>query len=216
MLLAGRRCHCRGRAWRCQRCNQHVHPKHPKAGHHHSHWIGAPKSPWRHAAGLLLLFSMRLVASTASWPCRTRRDAQRSVSAEYASTLAPFTALPGVCSGNALAKALAPALLASSPHLHLLTCAKTTLQEIAAAKAGICKQGRPALIARQPEPDALAKLEQCAQSAGCPVLKPQHTLKLQVCICAPQMSPSALCPVCRQGPQLCAIHHCLSVCSTRP
>ena len=64
--------------------------------------------------------------------------------------------------------------------------AMVTLQEIAGAKAGIFKEGRPALIARQPESEAQATLEECGQSAGCPVLKPQQALQLQVSSCASQ------------------------------
>ena len=47
------------------------------------------------------------------------------------------------------------------------------MQEIASAKAGILKPGRPAIIAQHQEPEALAVLQQCAQSQGCRVIRPQ-------------------------------------------
>ena len=77
-------------------------------------------------------------------------------------------------------QALSPGLLAMYPPEDHLMGAMMTSQEIASAKAGIFKEGRPALVARQPEPEAQATLEDCAQSAGCPVLTPEQTLKLQV------------------------------------
>ena len=77
-------------------------------------------------------------------------------------------------------------LLAIHTHKVHIMGAMMTPQEIAAAKAGIFKEGRPALIARQPESEAQTTLEECAQSAGCPVLKPQKTIQLQVSSCASQ------------------------------
>ena len=73
-----------------------------------------------------------------------------------------------------------------------LSCATAILQEIAAAKAGILKEGRPAIVARQPEPEALATLEEHAQSAACTILRPQQTLQRQVHIHTPStVSPSS-------------------------
>jgi len=54
------------------------------------------------------------------------------------------------------------------------------LQDIAAAKAGIFKEGRPAIIAQQPEPEALAKLKECAASLKCTVVESQQILQYKV------------------------------------
>lgn len=54
-----------------------------------------------------------------------------------------------------------------------------TLTDIAAAKAGILKQGRPAVIARQPEAEALRELERAASEKGCPVVHPERIVSLQ-------------------------------------
>ncbi len=63
-----------------------------------------------------------------------------------------------------------------------------TLTEIAAAKAGIMKPGRPVVIARQPEQAAAHALQQAAEAAGCPVIEPAAAVQLQ-----PQARPATPC-----------------------
>ena len=53
----------------------------------------------------------------------------------------------------------------------LPSAAGETLAEIAKAKGGICKSGRPVVIGHQPESEALEELEQCAERVEAPVIK---------------------------------------------
>ena len=46
-----------------------------------------------------------------------------------------------------------------------------SIQSIAAAKAGILKPGRPAVVSAQPHPEAMAEVLRCAALTGCDVLQ---------------------------------------------
>ena len=46
-----------------------------------------------------------------------------------------------------------------------------SIQSIAAAKAGILKPGRPAVVSAQPHPEAMAEVLRCAALSGCDVLQ---------------------------------------------
>jgi folylpolyglutamate synthase/dihydropteroate synthase len=54
-----------------------------------------------------------------------------------------------------------------------------TLREISAAKAGVLKQGRPVVVSRQPEAEALQELLKTASNQSCTVVHPTSTVHLQ-------------------------------------